>query len=87
MRNYALALLAAAGVGAMIPGMIDVTMNPIVRAGGAVALFVLVYLVRPAELVVEPRKRAHEGKPLHKCKVYCGAFVNCDLDDSPEQYT
>lgn len=53
--------LAAAGIGAVLPGLIDVNINPIVRAGGAIALFVLVYMFKPAELLVqdpepEPRR-------------------------------
>jgi len=43
--------LAAAGVGAVIPGLIQVEVNqkymPLIRAGGAIALFILVYMVDP----------------------------------------
>jgi hypothetical protein len=41
--------LAAAGIGAVIPGIIDVSINPVVRAGGALALFVLIYMVNPPD--------------------------------------
>jgi len=43
--------LAAAGVGAMLPGLISVTAGPYVKAGGALALFVLVFWFNPAKLV------------------------------------
>lgn len=42
--------LAAAGVGAVIPGTISVTANRWVRAGGAIAMFVIVYFFAPAAL-------------------------------------
>jgi hypothetical protein len=44
--------LAAAGIGAVIPGLIVVTVSKVVRAGGAIALFVLVYWFNPPKLVV-----------------------------------
>ena len=44
--------LAAGGVGALIPGLINVQAGPYVRAGGALALFVLVYWFNPPKLVV-----------------------------------
>jgi hypothetical protein len=43
--------LASAGVGAVIPGLIVVEVSTVVRAGGAIALFVLVYLLNPPQLV------------------------------------
>lgn len=43
--------LAAAGIGAVVPGLLQVEINqkymPMIRAGGAIALFVLVYLIDP----------------------------------------
>ena len=45
--------LAAAGVAAMIPGFISVQLKDWVRAGGALAVFVLSYFYNPAALVVE----------------------------------
>jgi len=44
--------LAAAGIGAVLPGLIVVSVSKFVRAGGAIALFVLVYLSNPPQLVV-----------------------------------
>ena len=46
--------LAAAGVGAVIPGFITVRAGTWIRAGGAVALFVIVYFFGPAAIVDEP---------------------------------
>lgn len=46
--------LAAAGVAAMIPGFLEVTVPNWVRAGGAIAVFVLLLFKSPAQLVVEP---------------------------------
>jgi hypothetical protein len=40
--------LAAAGVGAMLPGFLQVRYKNFVRAGGALALFALVYLSEPS---------------------------------------
>jgi hypothetical protein len=45
--------LAAAGIGAVLPGLIVVNVSKFVRAGGAIALFVLVYLSNPPQLVVQ----------------------------------
>lgn len=48
--------LAAAGIGAVIPGVLDVRMKGLLRAGGAMALFVIVYFFSPpaATPVTEP---------------------------------
>jgi hypothetical protein len=43
--------LAAAGIAAFVPGVINVTVNERVRAGGAIAVFVMVYFFSPAKLV------------------------------------
>jgi hypothetical protein len=67
--------LAAAGVGAMIPGFISLNINPsaavLIRAGGALAVFLIVYFLSPAGLVAEsPRSQvltvgAEALKSLH----------------------
>jgi hypothetical protein len=54
--------LAAAGVAAMIPGFITLNFNPsaavLIHAGGALAVFVIVYFLSPAGLVAEsPRSQ------------------------------
>jgi hypothetical protein len=46
--------LAASGVAAMIPGFINVSVGPTIRAGGAIAVFVIVYFFSPAQLVSSP---------------------------------
>lgn len=43
--------LAAGGVAAVVPGFIQVKFKSWLRAGGALAVFVIVYLVAPAALV------------------------------------
>lgn len=40
--------LAAAGVGAILPGFLNVSFKNLLRAGGALALFVVVYFFAPA---------------------------------------
>jgi hypothetical protein len=49
--------LAAAGVAAMIPGFIRLKLSPssalAIQAGGAIAVFVIVYFFNPAQLAVE----------------------------------
>lgn len=42
--------LAAAGVGAVIPGFLTVSFRNVLRAGGAVALFVIVYFFAPVAI-------------------------------------
>jgi tetratricopeptide (TPR) repeat protein len=42
--------LAAAGVGAVLPGLLTVEAPPFVRAGGAMALFVIVFWFNPPKL-------------------------------------
>lgn len=48
--------LVAAGIGAVIPGMIDVNVQPVIRAGGAIALFVIVFWFNPPNLVTDAPK-------------------------------
>jgi len=43
--------LAAAGIAALVPGFIEVQYKQIIRAGGAIAVFVIVYFFSPATLV------------------------------------
>ncbi|MBC7987537.1 MAG: DUF4019 domain-containing protein [Sphingomonadaceae bacterium] len=42
--------LAAAGVGAVLPGFIEVSFKNLLRAGGAIALFVVVYFFAPVAI-------------------------------------
>ena len=46
--------VAIAGVAAFVPGFLQVNVNGIVRAGGAMAVFVIVYFFSPAKLVSDP---------------------------------
>ena len=44
--------LAAAGIAAIIPGLIVVNVSKVIRTGGAIAVFVLVYWFNPPKLVM-----------------------------------
>ena len=46
--------LATAGVAAFIPGFIQLHLSTWLRAGGAIAVFVIVYFFSPAQLVYKP---------------------------------
>ena len=46
--------LAAAGVAAMVPGFLEVTVPGWIRASGALGVFVVIYFYNPAALVVQP---------------------------------
>ncbi|HCG7109428.1 TPA: hypothetical protein NJ338_004995 [Vibrio parahaemolyticus] len=48
--------LAAAGIAAMVPGFLQVTLATWLRAGGALAVFVVVYFYNPAQLFVSQQK-------------------------------
>ena len=52
--------VAAAGFAAFLPGALDVQVSTWVKAGGALAVFVIVYFFNPPELVVR-RVKVHEG--------------------------
>jgi hypothetical protein len=45
--------LAAGAFGALIPGFIEVSFRNWLRAGGAMALFVIVYMINPPALIAE----------------------------------
>jgi len=49
--------LASAGVGAMIPGFLHLQVSTWVRAGGALAIFFIVFFYNPAELVATKKQR------------------------------
>lgn len=55
--------LAAGGIGAMLPGFLSYKPSPMLTGGGAVALFLLVFLVRPEQSMAEGRC-ANEGAPF-----------------------
>ncbi|MCW5211553.1 DUF1566 domain-containing protein [Desulfobulbus sp. TB] len=60
--------LAAAGIAGVIPGMIRLKMQPgsmlMIYAGGALAVFVMVYLLAPAKLPTELLPPIKEEKPV-----------------------
>ncbi|WP_237742309.1 hypothetical protein, partial [Pseudomonas avellanae] len=45
--------LAGAGIGAVIPGFMEVRFQSWLRAGGALAVFAVLYFFSPANLVVQ----------------------------------
>lgn len=55
--------LAAAGIGAVVPGFISVKAGPFVRAGGAIALFVLIFWFNPPKLFA-PRPTQQTAEEL-----------------------
>jgi len=64
--------LAAGGVAAMIPGFIEAKIPNAIRAGGALAVFVVVYFFNPAELAVEGQPTKMEGLFITKDKLEGG---------------
>ena len=46
--------LAAGGIGAVIPGILNVDIPRLLTAGGALAVFVVVYFYSPAQLIIKP---------------------------------
>jgi hypothetical protein len=58
--------LAAAGAISMTPGFLDVTISTFIRAGGALAVFVIVYFYNPASLVADSAAVAPPANPPAK---------------------
>jgi hypothetical protein len=56
--------LAAGGLGAVIPGLIQVQAGPFVRAGGAIALFVIVFWFNPPQLLVGKDSQDEDHSPI-----------------------
>jgi hypothetical protein len=54
--------LAAAGIAAMVPGFLQVSLATWLRAGGALAVFVIVYFYNPAHLVVSEPAQVSIGQ-------------------------
>jgi|SRR5215831_7850171 len=50
--------LAVAGVAAFIPGFLQVTVPKVVRAGGALAVFAVIYMNTPAQVVATPARHS-----------------------------
>lgn len=68
--------LAVAGVAAMIPGFINLDVNPnvglLIRAGGALAVFVIVFFFNPALLAVQD---SEPPKQLEQVAAVCYSIV------------
>ncbi|MCB1157165.1 MAG: hypothetical protein H7A25_07095 [Leptospiraceae bacterium] len=58
--------LAGAGIGAMLPGSLNVNASGIVKAGGAIAVFVIIYFFSPASLVIPQKTDTRENVPTIK---------------------
>lgn len=50
--------LAAAGIAPFIPGLLNVEVGTAIKAGGAIAVFVVVYFFSPARLLAHPVEEA-----------------------------
>ncbi|CAM2064230.1 Carboxypeptidase regulatory-like domain-containing protein [Sulfidibacter corallicola] len=68
--------LAAAGVATFIPGLINVEIRKIIRAGGAIAVFVIVYFYAPAGMPTGSKPYRlfitvlnQEGLPVSNAKI------------------
>jgi hypothetical protein len=58
--------IAVAGVAAMIPGFLNVEVGNVIRAGGAIAVFVIIYFFSPAQFVA----KAPENNPTDPVSFY-----------------
>ena len=56
--------LAAAGIGAVVPGFLQVQLPPYIRAGGAIALFIIIYWFNPPALFEKSSKINLEEQPI-----------------------
>lgn len=70
--------LSAAGIAALIPGFIKVDIAPYIKAGGAIAIFIIVYWFNPPMLVVSANPE-HEG--------YLGTLKNHFNQHPTEKFT
>jgi len=61
--------LAAAGVAAMIPGFLELVISTWLRAGGALAVFIIVYFYNPARLILHPIAKTDSKLNLVDCSV------------------
>ncbi len=81
--------LAAAGVAAFIPGFIDVEISYWLRAGGAIAVFVIVYFFSPAKLVAEPQLDPNNGgggpSPGYELTFVTDSYIDLDKGANTKQ--
>lgn len=83
IKVYATVLaLAAAGVGAILPGFIEVRYKNFLRAGGAIGLGVLVYLNEPAIGTHLPQFVEPESSPDAVINAYLAAIDSGNPDRS-----
>jgi tetratricopeptide (TPR) repeat protein len=86
--------LAAAGIGAIIPGFLFVQISNYVRAGGAIACFVIVYLINPPSLASQQLRSQtyfdmmERGKAALDLKNYESAkiFYSAAAEAAPSAY-
>ena len=73
--------LAAAGVAAMIPGFINLEVNPslglLIRAGGALAVFVIVFFFNPAQL---KKDDSEDSQTLEQVAAICYRLVSNSIE-------
>jgi TIR domain len=87
--------LAAAGIAAFIPGLIEFEIKPALRTGGALAVFAIVYFTNPGQLVLQQQlttsdRIAYAGtvKDANTLKPVGNALVGITEDQSlPERFT
>ena len=65
--------LAAAGIAVYLPGSIHVNYGKSIRAGGAIAIFVLIWLFNPASLISKPQ---HDSAGANVEQVISGIVVD-----------
>ncbi|MCI5209680.1 MAG: hypothetical protein D3910_13005 [Candidatus Electrothrix sp. ATG2] len=65
--------LAAAGVAAMIPGFINLELNSgtelLIRAGGAIAVFVIIFFFNPAPLILSKTMESYQNEINRQNKI------------------
>lgn len=74
--------LAAAGVGGVLPGYLEIRHQGVVRAGGSIALFVLVYLMQPVFEAKVIRFESPPEPPQPAAERYLAAVDAGDLATS-----
>jgi hypothetical protein len=82
--------LAAAGVAAIIPGFLNIeskTVLYVIRAGGALGVFLLVYLVNPPGIFRNEHKVAVRGDVSESATILSGTVVERDTNRAIGQAT
>lgn len=73
--------LAGAGIGAVIPGILNVTL-PYARAGGALAVFLLVFLNKPALVDSIATFKAPQESPMPAVMEYLSKIDKNEIDEA-----